>query len=78
MGRNCSLKVQVLYTAPFSLTGVSLWSLSIHCPHGGVSSECVSERMSECAAMRLDVSLFELAVSLIHRADVKSGFQKAS
>lgn len=29
MGRNCSLKVQVLYTAPFSLTGV----FSVESPH---------------------------------------------
>lgn len=51
----------------FSITGVSLWSLSIHCRHGGVF-ECVSERMGECAAMRVDACdcLFELAVSLIH------------
>lgn len=57
MGRNCSLKVQVLYTAPFSLTGVSLWSLSIHCRHGGVF-ECVSKRVSECAAMCVCVTVF--------------------
>lgn len=56
MGRNCSLKVQVLYTASFPLTGVSLWSLSIHCRHGGVFERAnVWASVLRCVRMRVTV-----------------------